>query len=251
MNFALAVTLLATIAVSPPSPSCRTVFYASGGDMGQGLLCRPANDTMSPAVIVIHPRSGLTDWAKLQAKRLADSGYVALAVDLFRGDLPRDSVERVELARLTPPGQRERDLAAGLRFLRQQPFVRGDRIGVIGYCMGGSFAFQSAVDDSQFEAMILHYPTSFGQLATATDTAGVRRIRAPVLGIFGGKDAVIPLENVRAFEATMRAAGKQVEVVVYPDAGHAFDYSSDTARPADAADAWRRDLAFLAAHLRR
>src|SRR5205814_305036 len=69
--------------------------------------------------------------------------------------------------------------------------------------------------------------------------------------IFGGKDAAIPLQNVRAFEATMKAAGKEIEVVMYPDAGHAFDTSTDPARQLDAADAWRRDLAFFAAYLRR
>ena len=81
--------------------------------------------------------------------------------------------------------------------------------------------------------------------------ATFRNIRAHVLGIFGGKDAVIPLDNARAFETTMRAAGKPVELVVYPDAGHSFDTSTDPARQLDAADAWRRDLAFFATYLRR
>src|SRR5437667_12298256 len=112
MNRALSVTLLATIGITPLPPSCRTVSYPSGDDVVQGFLCRPATDAALPAVIVIHARTGLTDFTKFQAKRLADSGYVALAVDLFRGELPRDSLERAELARLTPPGQRERDLVA-------------------------------------------------------------------------------------------------------------------------------------------
>src|SRR5207247_1634014 len=67
--------------------------------------------------------------------------------------------ERAELARRTPPGQREGDLAAGIRFLRQQPYVRGDRVGAIGWCMGGSFAFRLALEDSLLQAAILHYPT--------------------------------------------------------------------------------------------
>ncbi|HSY63163.1 MAG TPA: dienelactone hydrolase family protein, partial [Terriglobales bacterium] len=87
---------------------------------------------------------------------------------------------------------------------------------------------------------------NYGHLATDTDS--LKKINASILGIFGGKDRGIPVDDVKKFEQTLKQLGKKVEIVIYPDAGHAFENpnNKDGYRPDDAADAWKRTVKFLA-----
>ncbi len=89
--------------------------------------------------------------------------------------------------------------------------------------------------------------------AAATDPESLKKINAPILGIFGGQDRGIPVESVRKFEETLKQMGKKVEIHIYPDAGHAFENpgNKDGYRAADAADAWQRTVAFLQETLKK
>jgi len=184
---------------------------------------------------------------KEQASKLSDQGYVALAVDLYRGKVADNPELAHELMRGLPEDRAKRDLHAAFEFLQTQPRVKKDRIGSIGWCMGGGYSLDVAFEAPTLAADVIHY----GHLAT--DPEALNKIHAAILGIFGGKDQGIPPESVKNFEATLKRLGKRVEIKIYPDAGHAFENPNNKAgyRPDDAADAWKRTLTFLADTLKK
>ena len=115
----------------------KTVSYKSGDETVQGILYTPAGKGPFPAIIVIHEWWGLNDWVKDQASKLADQGYEALAIDLYRGKVATTPEVAHELMRGVPDDRANRDLEAAFNFLQSQPNVKKDRIGAIGWCMGG------------------------------------------------------------------------------------------------------------------
>jgi carboxymethylenebutenolidase len=221
------------------------VSYKSGDDTVQGMLYTPSGKGPFAAIVVIHEWWGLNDWVKEQASKLADQGYVALAVDLYRGKVATTPDMAHELMRGLAEDRAGRDLRAAVAFLRAQPNVKKDRVGSIGWCMGGGYSLQTALLEPELAASVINY----GHLATEAEN--LQKINAPILGIFGGQDRGIPVDDVRKFEAALKGMGKKVEIVIYPDAGHAFENPNNKTgyRADDAADAWQRTLKFLAGTL--
>jgi carboxymethylenebutenolidase len=225
----------------------RPVSYPSGDETLQGMLYAPEVKGSFPGLVVIHEWWGLNDWVKEQAAKLADQGYVTLAIDLYRGKVAATPDQAHEIMRGVPPDRAARDLAAAVAFLKSQASVRPDRIGSIGWCMGGGYALEMALQDPGLAAAVIHY----GHLATETDS--LNKIHAAVLGIFGGRDQGIPVADVRKFEQALKQQGNKVEIVIYPDAGHAFENPNNQAgyRADDASDAWNRTTSFLAGTLKK
>jgi carboxymethylenebutenolidase len=222
-----------------------SVTFPSGNSTASGFLFLPQSAGPHPGLIVIHEWWGLNDWIKQEAAGYAAKGYVALAVDLYHGKVATTPDLALELSRGLPQDQGVRDLTAALSYLKSRKDVKRDRIGAVGWCMGGGFALQLAIAAPSLKAVAVNY----GSLAT--DKASLARIHAAVLGNFGGQDQGIPPEAVHAFEATMKSLGKPVNAKIYPQAGHAFENPNNTAgyRPDDAADALRRVDRFLADEL--
>jgi carboxymethylenebutenolidase len=221
------------------------VSYKSGDDTVTGYLALPEGGGKHPAVIVIHEWWGLNDWVKEQAQKFAAEGYIALAVDLYRGKAATNSGEAHELSRGLPQDRGMRDLEAGFAYLAGRPDVNPDKIGSVGWCMGGGWSLQLAMNQPKLAACIVNY----GPLPA--DAANIARIQAPVLGNFGGDDRGIPPASVNAFAAAMKAADKRVDVKIYEGAGHAFENPNNTSgyRADSAKDAWSRSVAFFRAHL--
>ena len=240
--------LLATLLV-PTSFAAdgKIVSYKSGDETVQAILYTPAGKGPFPAIIVIPEWWGLNDWVKEQGSKLADQGYVALGFDLYRGKVATTSEMAHELARGLPEDRVKRDLHGAFEFLRSQPNVKKDRIGSIGWCMGGGYSLDVALQEPALAADVIHY----GHLATDLDA--LKRINAPILGIFGGKDRGITPDDVHKFEEALKALGKNVEIKIYPGAGHAFENpnNKDGYRADDAADAWKRTLEFLGRTLKK
>jgi carboxymethylenebutenolidase len=236
----LALTLLFTVGAF--AATSKSVSYKSGGDTVQALMYTPDGKGPFPGILVIHEWWGLNDWVKDQASKLADLGYVALAVDLYRGKVATTADEAHEIMRGVPDDRAGRDLHAAFEFLKSQPNVKKDRIASIGWCMGGGYSFNVALQEPTLTADVINY----GHLATEPES--LKKINASILGIFGGQDRGIPVEDVKKFEQTMKQLGKKVEIVIYPNAGHAFENPNNKAgyRPDDAADAWKRTVKFLA-----
>ena len=225
----------------------KPVSYKSGDETVNAILYTPAGKGPFPALIVVHEYWGLNDWVKQQADKLADQGYVALAIDLYRGKVADTPDLARELMRGVAPDRATRDLKAAFDFLASQPDVRKDRIGSIGWCMGGGYALDVALVEPQLAATVINY----GHLAT--DPAELQKINAAILGLFGGQDRGITPDDVKKFQQAMEKLGKKIEVKIYPDAGHAFENPNNEQgyRPEDAADAWKRTANFLAANLKK
>lgn len=223
----------------------KTVSYKSGEETVQGVLYTPETSGPFAAIVVIHEWWGLNDWVKEQAAKLSDLGYVTLAVDLYRGKVATTPDEAHEIMRGVPEDRAKRDLHAAVEFLQSQRNVKKDRIGSIGWCMGGGYSLDVALQEPTLKADVINY----GHLAA--DPASTEKINAAVLGIFGGQDRGIPVDDVKMFEKMLKEQGKKVEIVIYPDAGHAFENPNNKAgyRADDAADAWKRTVDFLASNL--
>jgi carboxymethylenebutenolidase len=147
------------------------------------------------------------------------------------------------------------DLDALVAYVKMLPAARADRIGVTGFCRGGLYALLFAAHSPDVKAVVPWY----GQIKPAK-TAGIRtagpldlaaQIKAPVLGLYGEADMGIPVADVKAMEAALRAAGGTAEFVIYPDAPHAFhsDYRPSYRENA-AKDAWARCLAWFTTYLK-
>jgi carboxymethylenebutenolidase len=246
MKTFLAMLILA-LAASAFAADGKPVSYKSGDETVNGVLYTPAGKGPFPALIVIHEWWGLNDWVKEQGSKLADQGYVALAVDLYRGKVADTPDMAHELMRGVPTDRAQRDLKAAYDYLAAQPSVKKDRIGSIGWCMGGGYSLDVALAEPGLAAAVINY----GHLAT--DTAEMKKINAPILGLFGGQDQGIPPADVKKFQAAMQQLGKKIDVKIYPDAGHAFENPNNKQgyRAQDAADAWRITLAFLASNLKK
>jgi carboxymethylenebutenolidase len=238
---------MSLLSVSGFAADGKPVSYKSGDETVNGMLYTPAGKGPFPGLIVIHEWWGLNDWVKEQASKLADQGYVALAVDLYRGKVADTPDLAHELMRGVPEDRATRDLKAAYAYLAAQPNVKKDRIGAIGWCMGGGYALDVALAEPTLAADVINY----GHLAT--DPEQLKKIHAPILGLFGGQDRGILPEDVKKFQAAMEKLGKKIEVKIYPDAGHAFENPNNKQgyRAEDAADAWQRTVTFLAGTLKK
>ena len=225
----------------------KSVSYKSGDETVQAILYTPSGKGPFPAIIVIHEYWGLNDWVKEQASKLADQGYETLAIDLYRGKVATTPDMAHELMRGVPEDRAKRDLHAAFEFLQSQLSVKKDRIGAIGWCMGGGYALDVALQEPTLAAAVINY----GHLAT--DPEALKKINAPILGSFGGQDQGIPPADVKKFAETLQKMGKKIDVKIYDDAGHAFENSNNKTgyRPDDAADAWKRTGAFFAENLKK
>lgn len=236
------LSLLASmVAVRADAPRTETVQFPNGTGSVSGFLATPEKPGRYPALVVVHEWWGLTDWVKEQTQKLANEGYVALAVDLYRGQTATDPEAAHELMRGLPQDRAVSDLKAGFAYLATRKDVDRYHIGTIGWCMGGGFSLQLAIHEPRLAACIVNYG------ALPTDPNDIQQIIAPVLGSFGAEDRGITPADVRAFEKTMKGMNRRIDVKIYDGAGHAFENSTNTAgyRPEAAADAWARTLAFL------
>ncbi|MDH3496696.1 MAG: dienelactone hydrolase family protein [Gemmatimonadota bacterium] len=217
------------------------VTYAGrSGDSVTAYVAYPERADPAPAVIVIHEIFGLSEWVRSVADSLAVAGFVAIAPDLLsrRGGTDAQANARQAIGGL-PPDSVTIDLDATAAYLKSLKAVRGDAIGVIGFCWGGGQSFRYATNNPELKAAVVCY-------GPAPDLATVARIRAPVFGVYGENDARINAGLPDA-ERAMQAASKRYTKTIYPGTGHGF---LRTREPADVtAGAWRDIVGFLRAEL--
>ncbi|MEP6645229.1 MAG: dienelactone hydrolase family protein [Acidobacteriaceae bacterium] len=233
-------------AISTFAATSKDVSYKSGDETVKAILYSPQGKGPFPGIVVIHEWWGLNDWVKEQASKLADQGYVTLAIDLYRGKVATTPEMAHEIMRGVPEDRAKRDLHSAVVFLGSQANVNKSRLGSIGWCMGGGYSLDVALQEPSLKADVINY----GHLATEPES--LNKINASILGIFGGKDQGIAVEDVKKFEASLKQQGKKVEIVIYPEAGHGFQNPNNKEgyRPDDTADAWKRTINFLAAQLK-
>jgi carboxymethylenebutenolidase len=251
----LAAGCSATAPPTPPAPAAPTeemVAYRPGVPDARVTLCRPGGDGPYPAVVLVHGDLGLTDYEKQRARRLAEVGFVALAVDLYHGQKVETVLDAHIMDRAMPEEQVQGELKAAVDYLVSRPDVRGDAVGIIGWDSGGGYALDAALRDARLRALVICY----GRVLT--EPASVAPLRAAVLGIFAGQDEGITPDTLRQFEAAMKKAGTRLAgVEVYPGCKHGFmspitpDAEASPFAPEASADAWKKIEALLAAELTR
>jgi carboxymethylenebutenolidase len=218
-------------------------FPFAGGQTG-GYLATPKQGS-GPGVIVIQEWWGLVDHVKDVCDRFADEGFVALAPDLYHGKKTKSPDEAGRLMMALRIDEAERDLSAAAQYLLTLDSTTSEKIGVVGFCMGGALSLYTATKNPQIGAAIVFYG---GHPKVKPD---LPNLHAPVLGLYGEKDRSVTPESVRELERQVKALGKQIEVIIYPGADHAFfnDTRPEVYNAGAAADAWRRTLAFLRENL--
>ena len=224
-----------------------TVSYKSGEESVSSFLATPAGPGPHPALLVIQEWWGLNNWVKDQARALAKEGYVALAVDLYRGKVADKQEDAHQLMMGAPPDRILRDLKAAYAYLQVRKDVKAAKIGSVGWCMGGRWTLALATEVPTLAAGVAYYG------APPTEPAAIASIKAPILGNFGGDDKGPAPDQVKAFEAAMKAAGKTIDVKIYEGAGHAFANVNNPwggYREAAAKDAWTRTVAWFAKYLK-
>jgi carboxymethylenebutenolidase len=217
-----------------------------------GYLARPAKAGKHPVILVNSEIFGVHEWVKDICRRLAKAGYVALAPDLFvrAGDPSKteDMQAVMKIVRATPEAQVLGDTRASLKYLGGQPFADMKRLGVTGFCWGGGAVWRDAETFPDFKAGVAWYgPLKPGPYPRTAPLDDVKDLKCPVLGLYGGQDKGISQADVEAMRAAAKAAGKTVDIIVYPEAQHGFlaDYRPSY-NEAASKDAWPKMLAWFA-----
>lgn len=233
----------------PELTSSETQFRAADGASITGYLTRPNGEGRYPAVVVVHEWRGQNNHIKDVSRRLAKAGYVALAPDLLSRLGGTESFPTGEAATqgLYKLGNDifTKDLTGAVNYLKQQTYVRPDRIGVIGFCWGGALALLFTTRSKDLAASVIYY----GHNPSNLDD--VKNITAPVLAHYGEKDERITAAVPELAEA-MKKYGKSFEYKVYPGAPHAFNNDTNPGRyrAAAAKEAWAKTLEFFDKHLK-
>ncbi len=239
----------AQVDANDPALISADVKYPAADGVGlSGYLTRPKGDDKSPAVIVIHPWSGIDDHTRDVGRRFAKAGYVALVPDLLSrlggtsSFATRDAAVAAgrKLADETITG----DLNGAVAYLKGQNFVRANRVGVIGFCWGGGKALLFTTRSKDLTASVIYYGDNPANLDD------VKNIAAPVLAHYGEADERITSGLPKLNEA-MKRYGKSFDYKIYAGAPHAFntDDSPRSYREEAAKEAWGRTLDFFKKHL--
>jgi carboxymethylenebutenolidase len=216
------------------------------------------------AVVVVQAIWGVDAQLRDTVRRLAKSGYAAIAPDLYAGlDAPSgdgssDFAPFRQVAGRLADAVVDSDLAAGAAFLRARPGAARAKVGVVGFCMGGGIALRQAVDNAKvFDAAAVFYgkvrygTTGDNGAITPIALAYADEIALPVAGSWGGRDTSIAPDDVRALDARLTARGAPHDFRIYDEAGHAFfDDTRASYVPSAANDAWARSLAWFARYLK-
>lgn len=208
----------------------------------QAYVAKPASGS-GPGVVVVQEWWGLVPHIKDLCDRLANEGYVALAPDLYHGQLATDPGEALKLMGGLNLEQAGKDLTGAIAALKQQG-ASGQKVGTVGFCMGGKLAILAATLSNDVGACVDFYGVSPAE-------PDYSKLQGPVLLLCGDQDHMATPDALGQQRDAIKAAGKQAELVVYPGCDHAF--MNDTRTPvynADAAkDGWTKMLALFKANL--
>ncbi|MBO0859264.1 MAG: dienelactone hydrolase family protein [Chloracidobacterium sp.] len=215
---------------------------------GEGLevaafVARPDDIEKAPAIIIVHEWWGLNGHIEDIARRFAEEGFIAVAVDLYKGKTTKDAQEASKLMGALKPEDGLAKLLVVLERLRATPEVTS--VGVTGFCMGGTYAMLLACN-AKVEASAPFY-------GDVPDTPVIGKLSCPILFIGAEKDQWITVEKMNRLDAALKQYGKEGEVRIYKGADHAFfnDTRPEVYSGADAEDAWKRVIKFFNKHLRK
>ena len=231
-----------------------------GGQTMEGYLTRPEAEGRYPAVVVIQEVWGVNSHIQSVAERLPSQGYVGLAPALFHreGRMTLGLHEEIQPASQRMSGctaaNLVADVKAAVEYLKAQPFVQPDRIGIVGFCFGGRVSYLAACNISDLKATVVFYGGAIPQPLTGGGPSPLEQtanISSPVLGLFGEDDQNPTPDEVSRIAAELKNHGKSYEFHTYPGCGHGFHCDARASyRPESAQDAWGKALAWFEKHLK-
>jgi carboxymethylenebutenolidase len=239
-------TATAIALVEPQVPvAAESVEYVTiDGQAIKGYYAYPQDMTKPlPGILAIHEWWGLNENIEAMARRLAGEGYQVLAVDLYNGqvaDTPEQASQLVKQVAKNPFGA-EANISKAYDYLTKEK--KASAIASIGWCFGGSWSLETALlFPQQLNAAVIYYGGEVGEKTPEE----LSTLEMPILGIFGAEDSSIPLKTVNQLKSTLKKLGKDAEILVYDNAGHAFANSSgQNYVPEAAEDAWKKTTKFL------
>ena len=191
----------------------QTVEFPSNGGTTTGYLAIPASGK-GPGVIVIQEWWGLVPHIKDVCDRFAGEGYVALAPDLYHGESTKSPDEAGKLMMALRIDEAEKDLRGAIQYLLNHEATTGDKVGTIGFCMGGALSLYAASKNPQVGACLVFYGIH------PNVKPDLPNLQAPVLGIYAEEDAYVPPAAVHELEAKLKELGKRAEIDIYPGVDH-------------------------------
>jgi len=266
----LASSLAAGFALAAQPVMAQTMIHTPDTGLQTGTPSIPTGDTSMPAyyaapakkgrypvILVIQEIFGVHEHIRDVCRRFAHEGYTAIAPELYfrQGDpsnAPDTPTLMKEIVNKVPDAQVMGDLDATVAWAAKQPFANADKLGITGFCWGGRITWLYVAHNPKVTAGVAWYGKLVGEKTQNTPFHPidvVDKIKAPVLGLYGGADQGIPVETIERMRAALKAAGATAEFVIYPDTPHAFhaDYRPSY-RPEAAKDGWKRALAWFKQH---
>jgi carboxymethylenebutenolidase len=222
------------------------------GETMAAYVARPAGDGPHPAVIVYMEIFGVNDHIRDVTRRVAEEGYVAIAPDYFHRTAPGIQLDYNEagfaegMKQLGPlvADQMISDARDTIAYLRTRKDVIGDRIGAMGFCIGGHMTYLTACETDIVAAASFYgggIAAPQGPGGGASTLSRTSKISGRMHCYFGGKDLLIPSDQVEAIRGALESAGVAHEIHVYDEADHGFHCDQrDTFHEASSKDAWRR-----------
>jgi len=260
-GFAIAANPVAAQVITTPADglAITETKVTAGGFQVPVYEARPAASGRYPIVLVIPEVWGMHEHIKDVTRRFAHEGFLALTFETYAREggtlqLP-DQQAVMKVANSVPDAQVMGDLDALVAYAKAHPAGRADRIGVTGFCRGGTYVLLFAAHSGDVKAAVPWYgpikPTKTPGIRDVGPLDVASKISAPVLGLYGAADQGIPVADVKEMESALKAAGKTAEFVLYPGAPHAFnaDYR-ESYRPEAAKDAWARCVAWFNKYLK-
>lgn len=224
-------------------------FPGPAGEL-MGYLAMPATAGVYPGVVIVHENAGTSPHFKDVARRAAKNGFVAIAVDLLSRVGGTDTIAPEERSAYFSTGREfaipvpalVEDLAAYVGYLESHPSVKQGGYGAFGFCFGGGMVWQLALADPRVIAAVPFY----GPVPALDD---VPNLGATMLALYGVQDRFVN-PGIPALTDALIQAGKPFQIIVYPNAGHAFFNDTRSSYvPEVAADAWIRTVDFLQRNL--
>ena len=235
-----------TVMPDDPAVMAGAIQIPAGDTNIMGYLAQPSSGAVSPVILVCHENRGLTPHIQDVTRRIANAGYVGLAVDLLSRQGGTEAVGSSNVPGALgniEPSQFVEDFKSGWVYLQTQSFADAARVGMTGFCFGGGVTWQVAVNMPELLAAVPFY-------GPQPLTSDVPKIEAAVLGIYGELDNRIN-SGIPEIEAAMKANNKIYEKIIYPNADHAFHNDTGTRyNPEAAKDAWEHTLAWFEKYVR-
>lgn len=216
------------------------IDFPVSGRTCKGHLSLP-NLEQGPGIIVLQEWWGINEHIKSILDRFADEGFVALAPDLYHGEIATKPDIAQRLMMSINIAEAEKDLKGAINYLLNLSNVTSDQIGVVGFCMGGQLALYAACQNEKIGACVDFYGIH------PKVEPNLESLFCPLLGLFGAKDTSVPPQMVHALEDKLKHFGKNYDIQIYPETGHAFfnDSRPEAYHEASAENAWKRTVQFF------